>query len=68
LSRDLKRWGQSRGLGFVILTEPAHISSGRKFYLYSPRELLGVLLEIAKSPRRGLRDTAVHKQLYDGRR
>ena len=68
LSRGLKRWGQSRGLGFVILTKAPHVSSGRKFYLYSFAELLGVLLEIAKSPRRGLRDNAVHKQLYDGRR
>ncbi len=68
LSRELKRWGNSRGLGFIILTEAPHVSSGRKFYLYSPGELLGVLLEMAKSPRQCLKDTAIHKQFYDGRR
>lgn len=68
LSRELKRWGKSRGLGFTILAQTPHVSSGRKFYLYSPREFLGVLLEMAKSPRRCLRDTAIHKQFYDGRR
>jgi glycosyltransferase involved in cell wall biosynthesis len=68
LSRGLKRWGKSRGLGFIILPGAAHVSSGRKFTLYSPAEFLGVLWEMAKSPRRSLRDTAIHKQFYDGRR
>jgi len=68
LSRELKRWAKSRGLGFIILTQAPHVSSGRKFYLYGPGELLGVLWEMAKSPRRCLRDTAIHKQFYDGRR
>ncbi|MCX5795075.1 MAG: glycosyltransferase [Elusimicrobia bacterium] len=68
LSRDLKRWGKPRGLGFIILTGAPHVSSGRKFYLYSPWEFLALLLKIAKSPRRSLRDTAACKPLYDGRR
>jgi glycosyltransferase involved in cell wall biosynthesis len=68
LSRELKRWGKSRGLGFTILTGAPHVSSGRKFYLYSLGEFLGVLWEMAKSPRRSLRDTAIQKQYYDGRR
>jgi glycosyltransferase involved in cell wall biosynthesis len=68
LSRELKLWGRRRGLGFIILTEAPHVSSGRKFYLYTPAEFLGVLWEMAKSPRRSLRDTAIHKQFYDGRR
>jgi glycosyltransferase involved in cell wall biosynthesis len=68
LSRELKLWGKSRGLGFTIITHAPHISSGRKFHLYSPAEFLGVLWEMAKSPRRSLRDTAIHKQFYDGRR
>ena len=68
LSRDLKRWGKERGLGFVILTEAPHVSSGRKFYIYSPRELLGILLRMAMSPRRSLKDTGLNRQLYDGRR
>jgi glycosyltransferase involved in cell wall biosynthesis len=68
LSRKLKRWGKSRGLGFIILADTTHVSSGRKFTLYSPGEFLGVLLKMAMSPRRCLKDTALHKQFYDGRR
>jgi len=68
LSRSLKRWGRERGLGFSVLTEAPHVSSGRKFYLYRPRELLRILLEMAKSPRQSLRDPGINKQLYDGRR
>jgi glycosyltransferase involved in cell wall biosynthesis len=68
LSRALKRWGKSRGLGFIILAGAPHVSSGRKFYLYSPGEFLGVLLKMAMSPRQCLKDTAIHKQFYDGRR
>jgi len=52
----------------VILTEAPHVSSGRKFYIYSPRELLGILLRMAMSPRRSLKDTGLNRQLYDGRR
>jgi glycosyltransferase involved in cell wall biosynthesis len=68
LSQALKAWGKPRGLGFTIITESRHISSGRKFRLYSFREFLVLLWEIAKSPRRNLRDTAVLKPFYDGRR
>lgn len=68
LTQALKRWGKDKGLGFVILAETPHVSSGRKFYLYSLSELFGILLEMAVSPRQSLRDTAIHKQLYDGRR
>jgi glycosyltransferase involved in cell wall biosynthesis len=68
LSQRLKHWGKERGLGFIILSKALHVSSGRKFDLYSPREFLSILLKMAMSPRRSLRDTAIHKQLYDGRR
>jgi glycosyltransferase involved in cell wall biosynthesis len=68
LSAALKRWGAARGLGFVILTGSRHVSSGRKFYIYSPREWLGILWSFAKAPRRGLGDNAVNRHLYDGRR
>jgi glycosyltransferase involved in cell wall biosynthesis len=65
LSMALKRWGASRGLGFTILTAPRHVSSGRKFYIYTPRELFGVFWAVA---RRGLRDNSALRHLYDGRR
>jgi len=68
LSRELKRWGKTRGLGFVVLAGAPHVSSGRKFYLYGPGEFLGMLWKIMLSPRRGIRDTAVNKVFYDGRR
>ncbi|MEI8192114.1 MAG: glycosyltransferase [candidate division NC10 bacterium] len=68
LARALKAWGKPRGLGFTILTGPRHVSSGRKCYLYSPWELIGILLEMAMPPWRGMRDTRINRQLYDGRR
>ena len=68
LTKALKAWGKARGLGFTILTGTRHLSSGRKFYLYGPWELLGILLKLAISPARGMRDTRVSKHLYDGRR
>ncbi|HAM37011.1 MAG TPA: glycosyl transferase [Elusimicrobia bacterium] len=67
LSRNLKRWGRRQGLNFVIL-RTTHVSSGRKFHLYSPGEFLGILLEMARSPKRSLRDPGISKHLYDGRR
>ena len=68
MTKALKAWGKARGLGFTILTGTRHLSSGRKFYLYGPWELLGILLKLAISPARGMRDTRVSKHLYDGRR
>jgi glycosyltransferase involved in cell wall biosynthesis len=68
LSRDLKRWGKARGLGFVILNGEPHISSGRKFYLYRPAEFFAMTWKIALSPRRGIRDNSVNNIFYDGRR
>jgi hypothetical protein len=66
LSVALKRWGAARGLEFVILTAPRHVSSGRKFYIYSPREWLGILWAVLRARRLG--DNAVFRHLYDGRR
>jgi len=68
LSRDLKRWGRGRGLGFVILADEPHVSSGRKFYLYRPSEFLVMMWKIARSPNRGIRDNSVNTIFYDGRR
>lgn len=67
LSRKLKRWGRKKGLGFVILPGP-HVSSGRKLRLYKKTEFLRVLLLLILKPWRALRDPAILKYLYDGRR
>ncbi len=68
LARALKRWGAARGLGFTILTGSRHVSSGRKFYIYTPREFLRIFWALARSPRKGLGDNEVLSHLYDGRR
>jgi glycosyltransferase involved in cell wall biosynthesis len=68
ISEALKAWGRPRGLRFVILSRQPHVSSGRKFYLYSFREFLSILFKIARSPKQSLRDPGVNRHLYDGRR
>ena len=68
LSRALKRWGRGRGLRFVVLTASRHVSSGRKFHLYSGREYFKMLLGAAVSPRRFLKDPRKLPAHYDGRR
>lgn len=67
-SQDLKHWGRARGLGFAMLHTRRHVSSGRKFYLYSYGELLRLLVRGLVFTRTTVRD---HKKLavfYDGRR
>jgi glycosyltransferase involved in cell wall biosynthesis len=67
-SQDLKRWGKARGLAFAILNTKRHVSSGRKFYLYSWAEILRHLFRGLVFTRSTLRD---HKKLdifYGGRR
>lgn len=41
LSRQLKRWGRTQGLGFTILTDPPARTSARKLDWYSGPQLLG---------------------------
>lgn len=67
LSRKLMLWGRKRGLKFVILPGP-HMSSGRKFSLYSTREFAVVLLKLMFMPWRALRDRSAMHFFYDGRR
>jgi glycosyltransferase involved in cell wall biosynthesis len=43
-SRKLKRWSRKHGLDFIILTAHPHITSGRKFKLYSQGEILRFFL------------------------
>lgn len=67
LSRKLKLWGRKTGLKFVILPGP-HMSSARKFSLYSSREFAVALLKLTLMPWRALRDRGILHVFYDGRR
>lgn len=50
LSRELKRWGRSRGLPFVILRDQAVLTSGRKARWYPTPLLLAVALGFLLCP------------------
>jgi glycosyltransferase involved in cell wall biosynthesis len=66
LSSDLKRWARSRGLRFVILRRTPHVTSGRKFSLYTTRDWVRTIWRFLTAPRRAVREpNDVH---YDGRR
>ena len=67
-SRALKSWAQARGLGVVILPNHRHVSSGRKFRLYSRGEILGYVLRSSFLPWRTVRDRRKLDFFYDGRR
>jgi glycosyltransferase involved in cell wall biosynthesis len=68
LSQDLKRWADARGLKVVILSKERHISSGRKFRLYSPTEWLSYLVRFSRSLPATIRNRARLEIFYDGRR
>lgn len=68
LSQELTKWGQQRGLQFVILTRHPLETSARKVLLYSPREIYGQMLRVMLSPRRSLQDKKQLPIWYDGRR
>lgn len=68
LSQKLKKWGQQRGLQFVILTKHPLESSARKVQLYSGREIAGQILRVILRPRRTLQDKKHLSVWYDGRR
>jgi len=68
LSLALRRWGRSKGIRFAILHSPRHVSSGRKFYLYSRREIAGFLARALFLTRSTLRDQKGLAIFYDGRR
>ena len=64
-SADLKRWAKSRKLKFVILRSP-HLTSGRKFSLFSGREWARIGWRFFCAPRKSIRERQdLH---YDGRR
>lgn len=67
-SRQLRRWGKSRGQRFLILRGQAHMSSGRKFRQRPPSELIRLLSRLALSYRDVIRDRRALDYFYDGRR
>ncbi|MBI5208369.1 MAG: glycosyltransferase [Elusimicrobia bacterium] len=68
LSMALHRWARPRGLAFTVLHGVPHMSSGRKASLYSVREILGMLLRLALSPRKMLGSRDGLFMFYDRRR
>ena len=68
LSKQLKRWGQQRGLQFTILTQHPLETSARKVALYSVGEIAGQIMRVLLHPRRTLQDKKQLSVWYDGRR
>ncbi len=68
LTRALKAWGRPRGLGFTVITCAPHVSSGRKFRLYTFGELALGALRCVPHPFRSLRDPSKLNVFYEGRR
>ena len=68
LSRALKRWGLARGLGFAIITSAPHVSSGRKFRIYTFAELILQAFRFSLRPFSSVRSPAHLRIFYDGRR
>jgi len=68
LSRALKRWGSVRGLSFQIITSAPHVSSGRKFRIYTLAELLLQAARFSLRPFSSVRSPARLHVFYDGRR
>src|SRR5262249_10890556 len=64
-SRQLKRWARRNALQVVILNKHPHISSGRKFRLYSRTEILAHGLRGLTRPG-VLRDRTRLGYFYDG--
>jgi glycosyltransferase involved in cell wall biosynthesis len=68
LSQRLKRWGKAQGLRMTILTGQPHLSSGRKFELYSKWEMVRFSLRGILRPLHSLRSRKRLDYFYDGRR
>jgi glycosyltransferase involved in cell wall biosynthesis len=67
-SEALKRWARPRRERVVILRDQPHISSGRKFRLYTGGEFLRLVVGGLLRPRSTLRDRGRLDIFYDGRR
>ena len=68
LSRALRRWGLAQGLGFAIITKAPHISSGRKFRLYTFTELMVQAFKFLLRPFSSLKKPSRLGVFYEGRR
>ena len=68
LSRRLKKWARRHNGKFVILRGQPHVSSARKFHLYSARELLRYSLDVVFRYRKLIRSRDRLAFFYDGRR
>lgn len=63
---ELKRWAKARNLDVVILRGTPHVTSGRKFTLYTKREWARIFWRYLSAPRRAIRERGeLH---YGGRR
>jgi len=67
-SKQLEWWARRHNLKFVILKDHRHVSSGRKFQLYSSREILALSLRTLLRLRSTLRDRSRLDIFYGGRR
>lgn len=67
-SEALKHWADRRGLRVAILRRQRHVSSGRKFHLYSRGEIALHGLRSLLRPHVTLRDRSRLAFFYDGRR
>jgi glycosyltransferase involved in cell wall biosynthesis len=67
-SLKLKSYGRQDGRRFVILRGHPHLSSGRKFHLYTPSQLLRQLTRLLVDSRRIIRSRDDLGFFYDGRR
>jgi glycosyltransferase involved in cell wall biosynthesis len=65
-SEALKQWARAHRQRVLILRRQPHISSGRKFKLYSRGEFAGLFLRSLRPA--GLRDPSQLDIFYDGRR
>lgn len=68
LSRRLRRWGKTHGLRMTILTGQPHLSSGRKFELYSKWEMVRFSCRCILRPLHSLQNRKRLDYFYDGRR
>jgi glycosyltransferase involved in cell wall biosynthesis len=70
LSKRLKRWGREQAppQQFTVFGRPAHVSSGRKFYLYSYREQITLLFRCVLLPFQTFKNQKKLDYFYDGRR
>ncbi|MCB2216105.1 glycosyltransferase [Desulfofustis glycolicus] len=50
LSRDLRKWGRTRGQTFVIITDPPVTTSARKLRWYSDAQIVGWIFFMALMP------------------